>query len=268
MIFASYLDNTLIHSYKRALPSDVCVEVKEGRALSFMTPEARRMLRKVRDVCRFVPVTTRSLEQYRRLSLAEDAAPDFALVCSGAILLRHGEVDAEWLHESRETLKECAAHLEHYAGFLSRFSPDVRIVDGFLIFAGFKHGDVESVNLAASETERVIDKKLFELQVVYGKIYIMPKALNKGIALSRLAGDRKDLLVCAGDSLLDLSMLEIADISLVPPNYPVRRDHFVFAGPDNSVNFSEYVLKHVLTRAAAVPPPSPLLRESHESHVR
>jgi hydroxymethylpyrimidine pyrophosphatase-like HAD family hydrolase len=255
MLFASDLDNTLIHSCKRALPSDVCVEVKDGRALSFITQEARRMLRKVRDVCRFVPVTTRSLEQYRRLSLMEGSEPDFALVCNGAILLRNGEVDAEWLRESRETLKECAAHLESYAGFLSRFSPDVRVVDGFFIFAGFKGGDAEPLDLAVSETDRVIDKKLFELQVAYRKIYIMPKALNKGIAVSRLIGgrkgDSKDLLVCAGDSLLDLPMLAIADISLVPSNYPVKRDHFVFADSDNSANFSEYVLEYVLTKATA-----------------
>ncbi|MDR2137476.1 MAG: hypothetical protein LBO68_04225, partial [Synergistaceae bacterium] len=68
MIFASDLDNTLIHSYKRALPSDICVERKDGRALSFMTPRGRRMLQKARERCCFVPVTTRSLEQYRRLS--------------------------------------------------------------------------------------------------------------------------------------------------------------------------------------------------------
>ncbi|MDR1579784.1 MAG: hypothetical protein LBS35_05460, partial [Synergistaceae bacterium] len=102
VLFASDLDNTLIHSYRVAEAGDICVETRDGKKLSFMSPKAHGILKDIAAKCAFVPVTTRSLEQYRRLDLG--VKPKYALVANGALLLIDGEVDELWASETRRRL--------------------------------------------------------------------------------------------------------------------------------------------------------------------
>ncbi|MDE7294517.1 MAG: HAD family hydrolase, partial [Oscillospiraceae bacterium] len=67
MIFLSDLDNTLIFSYKKMSPDNLCVETKEGKKLSYMTHEGGRLFREMTEKMRFIPITTRSVEQYSRI---------------------------------------------------------------------------------------------------------------------------------------------------------------------------------------------------------
>ena len=112
ILFASDLDNTLIHSYKRADSADICVETKDSKCLSYMTPKAYTMLQKLDGVC-FVPITTRSLEQYRRIKLFDDKLPRYALTSNGGLLLVNDEIDAEWRMDSLKLIKDCMPELEN-----------------------------------------------------------------------------------------------------------------------------------------------------------
>ncbi len=88
-LFASDLDNTLIYSYKRDLGTDtVCAEVDEGRKVSFMTNRSRELLEKVNQTMHFVPVTTRSVQQYQRIRFGDTWSPHLALAANGGVLLR------------------------------------------------------------------------------------------------------------------------------------------------------------------------------------
>ena len=69
MVFCSDLDNTLIYSYKHEIGSDKkCVEIYQGREVSYMTNRSCELLRQVRERMLFVPTTTRTVEQYGRVT--------------------------------------------------------------------------------------------------------------------------------------------------------------------------------------------------------
>ena len=99
-VFYSDLDNTLIYSYKHEIGERrKCVEVYQGREISFMTEFTWRALKTLMEKLLFVPVTTRTLEQYQRIQLGI-SMPSYALVCNGGILLKDGEPDRCWYEES------------------------------------------------------------------------------------------------------------------------------------------------------------------------
>ncbi|MDD4843275.1 MAG: HAD hydrolase family protein [Anaerotignum sp.] len=205
MLFASDLDNTLIHSYKKAKKDDICVEVKDGKELSFMSKENYELLKEVVKKCEFVPVTTRSLEQYQRINLG--IIPKYAIVAHGAILLIDGKVDEGWTIETRKLMDVKLPEI-----IKNDIIFDVRYVDDFFVF-----GKSESPQKAVEYLESVIDHTKLIACAVHNKVYVLPRALEKSFALKRLKMRiNEEFVICSGDSELDISMLEIADIAINP----------------------------------------------------
>jgi hydroxymethylpyrimidine pyrophosphatase-like HAD family hydrolase len=242
MIFFSDLDNTLIHSYKRARVGDICVETRDGKELSFMPPGSYEMLQNAAESVEFVPVTTRSAEQYRRLTMLRSGGPRFALVCNGAILLDGGEIDEKWSDKSRMSFHESLVRLPGYK-YLADGWPDLfrdaRLADGFFMFAKpAASSDVTEV------LNRVVDCALFDIHFAFEKVYIMPRGLTKGAAVSRFLRTRSgcQYSVSAGDGELDLSMLQVTDGALVPRGYPYHGANFERAQGED---FCEFVLTRV-----------------------
>ena len=205
MLFASDLDNTLIHSYKKAIKGDVCVEWKDGKELSFMAYESYHLLKKIVKKCEFIPVTTRSLEQYRRIDLG--VIPKYAIVANGAMLLVDGKVDEEWIMETRELISIELPVIKE-----NSIVSDIRYVDDFFIFL-----KSEKPKEAVAYLESVICNEKFAITDINSKVYIIPRNLNKSGAVNRLRKKLdKNYIICSGDSALDISMLEIADIAFHP----------------------------------------------------
>lgn len=205
MLFASDLDNTLIHSYKRAQKDDICVEVKDGKELSFMSKENYQLLKEVVKKCEFVPVTTRSLEQYQRINLG--IIPKYAIVAHGAILLIDGKVDEGWTVETRKLMDAKLPEIQK-----NDIIFDVRYVDDFFVFA-----KSESPKKAVEYLESIIDQNKLISCAVHNKVYVFPNGLEKSFALKRLKERiNEEFVICSGDSELDISMLEIADIAINP----------------------------------------------------
>ena len=96
------LDNTLIYSYKHEIGGPkTCVEIYQGREISFMTETSHRLLGQLcsKPGVLVVPTTTRTLEQYQRIDLGI-GVPEYALVCNGGVLLHQGKEDPVWYQES------------------------------------------------------------------------------------------------------------------------------------------------------------------------
>ena len=131
------LDNTLIYSYKYEIGvHKVCAEVYEGREVSFMTEKTRELLHKVSEKVMLVPVTTRTVEQYRRIDLGIGEIP-CALVCNGGVLLVNGREDNAWYEESLERIGDSVHELEKAAGILEKDTGrclEVRNVKGLFLF--------------------------------------------------------------------------------------------------------------------------------------
>ena len=222
MLFASDLDNTLIHSYKAAGPQDICVEVKSGKQLSFMAAEAFLLLKEINKRCVFVPVTTRSIEQYLRIDLG--VSPRYAVAAHGAVLLVDGKIDEQWIYETRQMLN---VNLPKFSE--NEFIFDVRDVDGFFTAAKSK-----SPQDAVAYLHSVVDTRQFKICAVYNKVYVLPNGLDKGLALERLRKRlRPKTVICAGDSLFDIPMLSIADTAIIPGTLKWRNENALILDADS-----------------------------------
>ncbi len=214
-MLASDLDNTLIYSYKQDIGRDkVLVETMGDKELSFMTRKSWELLRDLREEILFVPVSTRSADQYRRIRFFPDWTPDFALVSNGGTLLTGGKEDPEWRAETKERIRDAADELLDARRRMEE-DPDrsfeVRLVDNLFLFT--KSGRPEH------SISRLKEEKYSRLNVYRNgsKIYALPRSLEKGEAVRRL----RERTGCpevwsAGDSEFDLPLLEAADLAFFP----------------------------------------------------
>lgn len=207
-IFTTDLDGTVIYSEKHEFNSHKRLVETNGDYKAYMNEKLYSSLDEYNKQILFVPVTTRSIGQYRRINFP--IVPRYALVLNGAILLKNGEIDKEWLCES---YKMC----EDYQDDLLQAVKVVKC-------SGYKcsHIDLYDIFFLFIKTES--PSSVFQLLcsqlnlnnvTVYrknGKIYVIPKPMEKGMAVKRLK-DRFDIdfIIAAGDSDMDKSMLDIAD---------------------------------------------------------
>lgn len=208
ILFACDLDNTLIYSYKHRRAEDICVEIYDRREQSFISPRALELIKKIAAQILFVPVTTRSIAQYRRIFWTENFSPRFAVVANGAYLL-NGERQENFLQEVvapyEEELKFQREKLSDNPAFNI-----CRIVDDSFLF--LKCSDDLDADEISFDTNLIV-------QHTGKKIYLFPPRLNKGEALKLLIKKfSPDKVICAGDSEIDLPMLELADVTFIKKN--------------------------------------------------
>lgn len=212
IIFAD-LDGTLIFSASRKLPGDIVCEYKDGVEISCITQKQSVMLPELR----IIPVTTRSIEQYRRISIP-GFQPEYALTDNGGTLLINGVPDPQWTEHSLALAAECSAQLAECRRIMERDihrNFEIRLVDGMFLFT--KSAEPES-SLAALREAAGDEIRCYHTGQ---KLYALPAKLCKGAAAKRLAeripGGR---IICAGDSPMDVPLLNIADIAVFPEDMP------------------------------------------------
>ena len=202
ILFACDLDGTLIHSYKKRRENDICVEIYDGREQSFISPRELALLKKISAKILFIPVTTRSFEQYRRIFWAENFKPRYAVTTNGAIFL-DGEQKTFFIEIIAPYAKELENQQKKYADN-DNFTI-CRIVDDSFLFLRCRD-DVDA--------EKITFDTNLDLQHTGKKIYLFPPPINKGEALKFLIKKfSPDEIICAGDSEIDLPMLRLADVS-------------------------------------------------------
>lgn len=248
IILNSDLDNTLIYSYKKDIGENKkCVEIYQGREISFMTNYAYDALFKVREKMKFIPTTTRTKEQYDRINFG-GRPPEYALVCNGGILLNNGKIVKNWYNESLELIKGANDELLKSIKLLENdenINFEIRFLNNLFVFTKSEK---------PLETIQKIKGKLNEKQVdVFNngiKIYVVPKNLNKGKAIERI---RKllnpKMIISAGDSEFDYPMLLKSDVAFMPKQlhqkYKQKYSHIKVCEQEN---FSEEILKCIIEK--------------------
>lgn len=112
IIFNSDLDNTIIYSYKHEIgPAKRCVEIYQGREISFITDKTYELLKSVSEKVLMVPTTTRTVEQYDRIDLGIGAFK-YVLACNGGVLLVDGAEDVPWYQESLALVTDSKSEIE------------------------------------------------------------------------------------------------------------------------------------------------------------
>lgn len=214
MLFLSDLDNTLIFSYKKLSERDLCVEKKDEKNLSYMTyRSAELFLRAIRRVT-FIPVTTRSAEQYGRIYFPDGYVPKYAVIDNGANLLIDGKPDEQWRSEIIPAINESLPEIRACKEFLRKCGEvyfDIRFVDDSFLFT--KCHESEQVMDDLLSTVNPVKTRLFTNG---DKLYAIPDGISKKNALCRLKKRlNNEPVIAAGDSLFDEDMLSAADIAIV-----------------------------------------------------
>lgn len=244
ILFACDLDNTLLYSFKHKCEGDICVEVLKGKEQGFMSPKACDLLKEVVSKVDFVPVTTRSVEQYSRIKWLSDTSPQYAASTNGAILMKNYNKDLEWFERSEFYSKLAYNELVKLQRSLIDCDRFIKchIVDEMYLLA-YCREDIDMKKCVAE------CKALTTLNVVASgkKIYFFPNGLNKDSAVIRLKEKLKsNMVICAGDSELDIPMLNVADIAIVPSISMAKKIKNKNVYINKNDNFSEFVLKSVL----------------------
>ncbi|SCD40264.1 hypothetical protein GA0115239_101424 [Streptomyces sp. BpilaLS-43] len=221
-LVASDLDRTLIYSAaalqltmddERA-PRLLCVEVYGRAPLSYMTEEAAALLGTLALTTVFVPTTTRTREQYRRIHLP-GPPPRYAICANGGHLLVDGVSDEDWQRQVADRLAaDCASLAEVRAHLLATADPawllKERVAEDVFAYlvvdrAALPTGWVKE--LAAWAGPRG-----WTVSLQGRKIYAVPEPLTKSAAMREVARRcGATTTLAAGDSLLDSDLLLAAD---------------------------------------------------------
>lgn len=225
MIFASDLDQTLIYSKRHieTLLDDekVVIEYKDGVPLSYMSRFSQSILKEISEKTTFIPVTTRIMEQYKRINLGvfKQTVP-YAVLSNGGRILINGKDDKEWQTHIRKGLKdECLDLYEVLSYFKEHYSDSwiksIRIAEDFFIYCIV---DPERVPVEKMiDFRKWLNRHNWTLSIQGRKIYFIPRVLQKCKALDYLSSKLgQNLFAGAGDSFLDLSFLKKVDYPVVP----------------------------------------------------
>ena len=246
ILFACDLDNTLLVSAKRKKDEDICVEINKGVRQSFITPKAINLLRKLKEISVFIPVTTRSVEQYNRINWPLGLAPKYAVVANGAILLEDNTEDIIWRKHTKQLIEPWQDELQRQLKIheISGKYVKSRIVDESFLFLYCDEG----TDTHAIKTELSLQTTL-NVEATGRKIYLFPPNLSKGNALNRLKERFEPSFVyAAGDSFIDLSMLKSADTAFAPydlKDYDIENSKIQPDGAEFSEWFLEESIKEI-----------------------
>lgn len=210
LIFAD-LDGTLIRSAKNRLETDVVIERKNGEEITCVSQNAAERLPLLKNI---VPVTTRSIEQYLRIDIP-GFSPEYAICSNGGNLLINDEPDISWREFSERAFSECESEMIRFRQALEKdenVSFEIRLVDGLFLFTKSRRA-FDTLKNAGGEGNIMLN-----CFFVGEKLYAFPKTLEKGTAVKRFIERQnyRGKIICAGDSLPDVSMLNLADIAIFP----------------------------------------------------
>jgi hypothetical protein len=221
-LIAGDLDRTLIHpaaALALAMPDDqaprlVCVEVRGGRPVSYVTERAAALLRELAAVAAIVPVTTRTREQYRRVHLP-GPPPRHAICACGGHILVDGRTDRDWHDAVRRSLAEGGAPLGEVLDHLVQAADPgwlhkVRVAEDLFVYLVVGRDGLPESWL--KELTGWAEPLGWTVSCQGRKVFVVPRALTAGAALAevvrRIGASR---VLAAGDSLLDADLLLAAD---------------------------------------------------------
>jgi hypothetical protein len=219
VLVATDLDRTLIYS-RGALEAHgdtrrelVVVERHDHKDASWMTASAARTFAGLRDSALVVPVTTRTPEQWQRVRLPGPAGK-YAITANGGILLVDGRIDHSWDATVAAELARAAplAEVWEHASHVCRpeWTVKLRNARGLFCYAVLHRRRIPIGFLA--EAAGWAEQRGWQLSLQGRKLYWVPRSLRKSAAVAEVARrESTSSTVAAGDSLLDIDLLEGAD---------------------------------------------------------
>ena len=253
------LDRTMIFS-KRFLSDKIellPIEFKEGRIISYMTPQALALTKL--NSQHIIPVTTRSLDEFKRVEPFQ-LCP-WAIVGNGSIILHNDQPVQEWkdilsAQLTPYTHDYCVLRHwlnTHYKHLLEREATPREEFIFAKVQEPFK-----------AEIKDLLQEKLKEHPdwhfIIQGKkLYLMPKVVSKENAIHYILQQLLEpkQLYFAGDGSLDINMINLSQTipnahSFTPENTDAHQaaqtPHLTVVS--NQPDGAEEILQHVFSRGS------------------
>ena len=233
MIVASDLDRTLVYS-KRAieeLGNDdkfvlKPVEKKDNHWISYMTESSYHALKELARTSLFIPVTTRTKEQFNRFHIFKEDIPlTYAITSNGANIIYRGKWMDEWSARIKSQMTDESVTQAELLTKLNRegFQFDGQIKQAENLFFYF------ILNSLPPASDRQAINDLAELNgwrisIQGRKLYFIPRAISKGEALEFISKrEGMEVIAGAGDSVLDWDFLKNCHYRFVPAHGELAR---------------------------------------------
>ncbi|WP_059013525.1 HAD family hydrolase [Streptomyces specialis] len=268
-LVATDLDRTLIYSAAALgldvpdarAPRLVSVEMYDSRPQSFVTEPAARMIAELaaHPDAFFVPTTTRTREQYRRINFP-GPVPRYAICANGGHLLVDGRTDHDWNLSVRQALDSSCVPLGEVRDHLVRTADPSWLLKEREAEELFTYLVVERDLMPDSwpkELAAWAEPRGWTVSLQGRKLYAVPGPLTKSAAvaeITRRTGART--VLAAGDSLLDADLLLAAHEGWRPGHGELASTGWaaphVVPLPSRGVRCGEEILRILLRRVAAL----------------
>lgn len=240
MIFASDLDSTLIYSSRH------CKLINEEKLFpvdfyndkcSYITKSMHHTLQLIKESMLFIPVTTRSPSEYKRIKyFFEEIKPKYAVVANGGIILKNGIELTAWSDIISTKIKEVVSVIAMIK--LCSFFLESDVVKSYKTCGDlFIYSIVDEDKLADMLLTQEMDSNCFKdlkslcsknnysVSIQGRKVYIVPNCINKYDPINYIMHlENINILIAAGDSLLDYPMIKHSDYGIIPSHGELLRN--------------------------------------------
>ncbi|MFB5194476.1 hypothetical protein ACE198_06045 [Neobacillus sp. KR4-4] len=233
MIFASDLDRTIVYSQRAIedLGNDdpvvlKPVERKDDNWVAYMTETSFSALKELAMNSLFIPVTTRTTEQFNRFHIFKDDIPiKYAITSNGANIIYQGLLLKDWSVHIIDRMTEESVPQNELLAKLKK--------EGFQFDGQMKQAENLFFYFVLNSLPPASDLQVIhEVAVLNGwrislqgrKLYLIPRAINKGDALEFISKrEGLKVLAGAGDSILDWDFLKNCLYRFVPAHGELAR---------------------------------------------
>lgn len=266
ILFASDLDRTLIYSKNSrgqevSTEDFVAVEWVDEKPTAFMTNKGLQLFQYIASSTTFLPVTTRTAEQYNRITGLYHTVekPKYAVVSNGAVILEDGEPLAEWSDKVIAQMQQNRTSIDHVLPQLNAYIKNKFVLNVMQAESWFVYLIIDEHAFSVEDFEnlsQIFYQQGFSLSHQGRKVYIMPTCINKSAALQFVAERiAANTVIAAGDSMLDFDMVLSATHGFIPshgeanhkggylpPHVSITTQTGVLAGEEILKKVNDYLL--------------------------
>ena len=256
-VLTTDLDRTFIFSKQTVSCSEhelVCIEKLEGQDLSYISKNVQMLMNRLDDTQLIIPVTTRSLTQYERIEVFQSAYnPKFAIAANGGIVLKNGKRDTQWDEIVTSNLQESMSFEQMSKHFAQDWQhPMFRsIASADQLFYVLMLIEEKIDKLWLEALSHRMQKVGWKSYINGRKFYVLPKKLTKQSAVQYVLQQLEySVHFAAGDSIMDLGMLQLAEKAFTPKHGELYKnytlDEHIYTPTEIGVSFTENMLQKFL----------------------
>ena len=244
MVLITDLDKTIVYSREY---NHKCVERKDnGNPITFMTKKAETTLKNLlkRKDFTIIPCTLRSFEQTKRIDFTKKGTLPYIICDNGFSIYHNGELDMEW-----DSIVNNLIHTDAVEKLYIEFDSIMKEKSIPLYRLKINRNGFISIIFDSKEDEykndflSIINTNKYRIEDQGKKIYIVPKRLNKFIAVKYLMDKMKnEIVVTAGDSLVDKKFTTLGNYSIIPRHATFRHHNSIVTTKDGIEAGEEIVM--------------------------